>query len=123
MSVMLDIESLLTMETNKFLGDKPDIPDNLCCIYLSGGFDPILTLGKETKIERPSFQILIRDISEASAITRIETIKNALHGLTNQTVNGHFYLSIEQNSDILPLGKDSRNRSEFTINFTAQIQT
>lgn len=121
MSVMLDIESLLTMESNKFLGDKPDTPDNLCCIYTSGGIDPLTTLDKVSKIERPSFQVWIRDLSEATAITRCEAIKNALHNLTNQTVNGHFYLSIEQNGDLIPLGRDNRGRIEFSINFTAQV--
>ena len=122
MNLIADIKTLLVgIESNIFLGDKPDAPDNLICIYPSGGYNPLIDQIRSI-IDRPTFQIIIRDTSFSSAITRCEAIKLTLNGISNQTIGGSFYLSIYQQGDILPLGKDSRNRIELSINFRTQIR-
>lgn len=122
MNLISDIKSLLTgLESNIFLGDKPDDPHALIALYHTGGYNPLIDHGKNAT-DRPTFQVLVRDLSYSAGLARCEAIKAALNGITNQTINGSFYLSIRQQSDILSLGRDTRNRCEFSINFRTQIQ-
>jgi hypothetical protein len=121
-NLVADIKTLLTgIESNIFLGDKPETPDSLICIYPSGGYNPLVDHSRNI-IDRPTFQIIVRDISYSSGITRCEAIKSTLNGISNQTINGSFYLSIYQQGDVLHLGKDTKNRTEFSINFRTQIR-
>ena len=124
MGLILDIKTLLTgIENNIFLGDMPDSPDIVCVLYESGGFNPQYILNQQLpQYEQPTFQVKIRDISYSNAINRLETIKNTISGKSNLTINGHLYYSITQLSDILPLGKDTKNRCLFSLNFTTKVK-
>lgn len=122
MNLIADIKTLLTgIETNIFLGDMPDTPDNLVGIFTSGGYNPVYNLNKDTMLQ-PTFQIIIRDISYTSANNRTETIKSLLDATVNQAINGTYYIGIFQQGDVLPLGKDLRNRIKLSINFRTQIR-
>lgn len=120
MGILEDISSLITTETNKYIGDCPDTPDKLIVLYRTGGFDGIMDLNKNN-IERPTIMIKLRDTSYTSAESRCIAIINALDSVTNTVINGTTYVEIFQVGDINPLGKDSRERWEFTINFKISL--
>lgn len=124
MGLLNDMSSLITSETNKCIGDIPDSPNNLICLFGTDGYDSQHQLGVSSApiFEQPTFQVYIRDGSYLSGNTRAEVIKDTLNGLVNQTINGNKYLSIFLMGDINPLGKDEKNRSEFTINFKTRVK-
>ena len=104
-----DIKSLLTGVSNVYIGSMPDTPDNAVCIYATGGYPRSLS---GTFVEEPTFQIKVRNTSYATGTTLCNTIKDALHGKTSTKL-----LMIEQQGDILDIGRDESNRQEWTINF------
>ena len=123
MGLLVDMSSLITSESNKYLGDMPDTPDDLIALYNTGGLDPQHALGAQPPSwENPTFQIRLRDTSYADVIARAEAIKDLLDGKTNQTINSNYYMSIFMLGDINSLGRDSRNRIEVTMNFAVQVQ-
>jgi hypothetical protein len=122
MALLNDISSLITTETYKYIGDMPDTPNNLICLFLTGGYDPEMDLSKNA-ITRPTLQVRVRDTSYSSGVARCEAIQTLLRGVTNTEINGNYYIEILQQSDILSLGKDDKNRSNFTINFKIRRST
>jgi hypothetical protein len=122
MSVLADIKTLLTaINSNVYLRDMPDTPDNCLVVYHAGGrlsehsFDQVTT-------ERPTIQVRIRNTSFATAETQAEAVKDALNGKTDTTINSNVYLSIMQRSDILSLGRDDRNRINLVVNFDVTVK-
>ena len=104
---MTNIESILEdVEANIFISYFDDSIDNICVITPTGGYAPTYSFGGVAYRE-PTFQIRIRDTSYANGYERAETIFELL----NQ------HSDIYSTSDILSLGKDDKNRSEFTLNF------
>lgn len=123
MSLLVDMSSLITTESSKYLGDMPDTPDNIIILYNTGGGNPFHTLGaQKPSHEEPTFQVRIRDASYASAISRAEAIKDLLDGKTSTTINGTNYISIFLIGDINSIGRDSRNRTHVTINFKTKLK-
>lgn len=123
MSMLVDIATLLTGESNIYYGDLPDTPASVCVLYATGGFDPYHTLAvQKPSHEEPTLQIRIRDTSYASGITRCETIKDALDGKCGTTINSNNYISIFMMGDINAIGRDGKNRAEFTMNFKIKVK-
>lgn len=118
-----DIKSLLTsITTDVYLHDMRDKPDALITILLARGIDPVHTGGSQRAVwENPGFEIIVRHTSTTTALSWIESIKNALDGKTDTTINSHRYISIFQNGDVIPLGRDEKNRVMFSINFRCQV--
>ncbi len=118
-----DIKTLISHVTQDiYLNDTPDDPDNLIGIFESGGYNPQRVMDqKKPAWENPTFQLMIRNTSAVTAKQWIESCKDALDGITNITINGHRYLSIFQQGDVLPLGKDGRNRISFSLNFRCSV--
>lgn len=125
MSLLADMKTLIpsgvATATSIYLGDYPDTPDNIVALYHSGGADPSHTFSSR-EFEEPTFQVRIRNVSFAMAETKANAIKDVLDGLTEQSINGNRYLSIFQQGDILPLGKDSKNRTELTLNIRVKVK-
>lgn len=122
MVLIADVKTLLAGvdTTNCYLGDMPNLPDNIIALYNTGGFPPNLTLDG-CKYENPTFQVRVRNLSYVAGIAKCEAIKYALASVSNITINATRYLAIRQMSDILSMGKDSNNRTEFSINFQAVL--
>ena len=93
-----------------YIGNMPDLPNNAVCIYPTSGFNADLA---GELIREPTFQVKVRNTSYATGYTLAETIQITLHGIN---ANGNFLL-IEQQGDIMDMGRDESNRQEFTINF------
>jgi hypothetical protein len=99
----------------------PDTPDDAICLYLTGGYNPENSLNSGV-IRRPTVMCRVRDMSYESATGRIADIVTSLTNVFNTTVNGTFYLEILLLGDINSLGKDNRNRWDFTVNFKVRCR-
>jgi hypothetical protein len=122
MSIIADMETILDdIESSIFLSSKPDSPNYVCVLYDTGGYNPSHSF---TSIEynQPTFQVCIRDIDYENGYSRCEAICKTLDGITNRVLNNKMYLSIFQQGEILPIGEDSMNRHEFTINFKCKVK-
>lgn len=104
-----------------FRDDMPDANDNLVAIFHTGGVDPSHSFSR-VEFEEPTFQVRIRNTVSDTAVSKANLIKDALDGQKGLTINSNLYLSIFMQGDILPIGKDSRNRTELTINFKARVK-
>ena len=122
-NIPADIKTLLTgITSDVYLHDLRDSPNSLITIFLARGSDPTHTAGNQAPAwENPAIEIIVRHTSTTTALNWIESVKNALDGLTDTTINAHRYISIMQQGDTLPLGKDEKNRVMFSINFRLQV--
>ena len=109
MSFCTEIEGLLTSISNLTSGSMPDSPVNAVCIYRTGGGAREFT---ESKLENPTFQVMIRNSSFDTGEALCNTIADLLHG--KKTTNN---LIIKQMSGPFSLPRDSNNNSLFSINF------
>ena len=122
MSLVADIKTKLTGITSDiYLNDMPDTPNNIISIYNTGGTNSLHALDT-ISAEQPSFQVRVRHTSNATALGWIDDIKDALDGLVDETINSTVYISIFLSSDVLNLGKDDRERCNYSINFITKIR-
>jgi hypothetical protein len=125
MGLLDDMKTLIPTDvadaSSIFLGSYPDTPDNIVTLYHSGGSDPSHSFGSR-EFENPSFQVRIRNASYAIAHDKANQVKDAYDGQTELTIDGNRYLSIFQQGDILPLGRDEQNRTELSLNFRVRVQ-
>jgi len=113
-----DIKTVLsTLESNIFLHTLPDAPDNVCVIQATGGYLPKRIIDGSATIEQPTFMVIIRDVSYAAGDARITAVRDKLDGYCDST-----YSAIFRQSNILPLGKDEKGRSRFSVNFWAKYK-
>lgn len=119
-----DIKSILTrINPTIYRNDKPDKPGNLMVIYQTGGQPALHAMGVQPpSLEKPTFQVLIRNTSHDTAELQATQVKNILDGLTKLTINNTRYEVIFLEGDIIHLGRDDRERTQFTLNFVAWIK-
>ena len=122
--LLRDIKTLLTGITpDIYKDDMPDSPDNLVCLYTTGGYGAEFCFGQQQPMfETLSFQVAVRNKSRDGALAVIEQIDTALNGRADQVINGNRYLLITKQGDFHSLGKDATGRSEFTANYTTKLQ-
>lgn len=109
MSLTAEIKTLLASVSNVCIGSMPTSPDNVVCIYSTGGYPRSLS---GTMVEEPTFMIKVRNSTYAGGETQCNAIKDLLHGQTTTKI-----LLIQQQGDIQPIGRDQSARPEFTMNF------
>ena len=102
-------------------GQMPDEPDNITLLNFYGGNNPTRSLGKaKPMIRQPQIQVRVRNKSYFNSVSLIDK-----HIETLQSISGEYgnkdIMKISQVGDIMPLGRDTKGRYEFTINFTIQI--
>jgi hypothetical protein len=102
-----------TLGADIFLGMIPDQPDNLVALFEYAGNPPDLNWNGEY----PSLQVMVRNTSYPAGRTKIEQVRDTLHGLCEQVINGTRYLLIKAKQSPESLGRDDNNRCEFVINF------
>lgn len=109
----------LVFGTNLFVGKEPSNPKNTVTVFDTPGFSPELNL--ETQgYEYPSVQIRVRNSSYVNGWNLIERIKDALHGLSQQTVNGTLYSVIYCSGSPALLDWDDNNNVRIVCNFNLQ---
>ena len=109
MSLLTEAKALMTGVSGIYIGALPSTPDNAVGLYRTGGY-PRSLVG--TELEEPTFMVKVRNSSYATGEALCDTIKDLLHGSTTTKM-----LMIEQQGDILDLGRDENGRHEFSINF------
>ena len=126
-SVGQDIKDILVSEsagyvfgTNLFVGKEPAMPDNCITIFDTPGFPPQLTLDRTEIYEYPTIQIRVRDQGYQDGFTTINNIKDLLHGIGQDTVNGTFYSLIACSSGPALLDWDEKERCRWIANFMVQ---
>lgn len=124
MSLLVDIGTLLTsINSNIFYNDLPDTPDNCLSIFYTGGQDSVHNMNQQAPtLEKPTFQVRVRNTSCATAEAEAEAVKDALNGLTATTINLTLYEAIFLQGDIFNIGKDDRERTNLTVNFVAWVR-
>jgi hypothetical protein len=109
----------LIFATDLFVGFEPehDLTTPIVTLFDTGGDRPQVNF----VYHKVRIQARIRGakFGYQAAYTMAETVRDALHELTLQTVNGTKYIAIWAISDIFPLGQDEKSRPIFTVNFEA----
>jgi hypothetical protein len=124
MSTAIDIATYLqahvfgTIGTDIFYGFLPDDPDNAICVFDTSGRPSEIN-----GIDQPNFQITVRNTSYATASSTIESIQSVLQYLTNTTINGQFYMNINNLQAPFSAGWDGQEghgRIVFRQNYLTQ---
>ena len=114
MSLLTTVSGMLIGVSNVYTGNMPDSPNNAVCIYPTGGYPRSLS---GTQLEEPTFMIKVRNTSYAAGEAVCDTVKDLLHGKSSGGI-----LMIEQQSDINNIGRDEKNRQEWTLNFRSYFR-
>ena len=95
-----------------YVSKEPDEPDGVVTLYDKGGSSP----NPKFILDEPTVRIRIRGdkMEYIAAWDKAEDVKDALLGITPQTVNGTFYTGILMIGEILFLGYDDSNRPLLT---------
>ncbi len=104
-----------TFGTDLFVSKEPSEPDACTTIYDTPGQEPEAGY----RYDRPGVQVRVRGTAGGyqAAYAKIEDVKEALHGLGDETWNGTRYVGIWATGDPNFLGYDDNGRPIFTINF------
>jgi hypothetical protein len=109
----------LVYATNLFTNKEPALPINCVTIFDTPGFAADLGLANQG-YERPSIQVRVRNTKYTTGWNLIERIKNLLHGLSQQTVNGTLYSVIYCSSGPALLDWDDNGNCRLVCNFLIQ---
>jgi hypothetical protein len=107
-----------TKGENIYKAFQPDTPNNCLVIRDTGGPPP----DKYIPTADPTFQILVRNISYPAAQDIVDQIVTLLHQKAGVTLGDHYYYSIFLLGEPGYIGKDEKNRYEFSANFIAHIR-
>jgi hypothetical protein len=119
---MLEAQSALglTYATNLFRGREPSSPRNCVTVYDTMGFAPDLDLDGNNGYERPSVQIRVRNADYDTGLELAQSIKDVLHGVSQETWNTTLYSVIYCSSGPALLDWDDNNNARFVLNFNIQ---
>ena len=109
----------LTYKTDLFIGREPSTPINCVTIFDTPGFPPDLGL-TDQGYERPSIQIRVRNKGYQAGWVIAQNIKNLLHGLEHQTINGTLYTVIYCTGSPTLLDYDDNGNTRWILNFNIQ---
>lgn len=116
--LIAESDSFTTSNTKKSF--MPDTPNNLVCLYDTGGAEP----SRDIPTGDPTFQIIVRNESYAAAHALAQEIVTLLHQKRNlELVEGETYFYyIYLMGEAGHIGRDSKGRDEFSINFLCKIK-
>lgn len=114
----LNSASVAITGTNMFIGLMPDDPDVCLSLYEYAGSQPLEVLrDNDATLERPSVQVLVRatrnDYPSARAL--IESARDTLTGITDETISNVRFLRVSALSSINAVGLDDNERPMFTL--------
>lgn len=117
--ILEDVSGMgLIFATNLFIGKEPTSPSNCVTLFDTTSTPPQLTMDTQG-YEYPSVQIRVRNINYQTGWAIIESIKTALHGLSQKTIGSTLYSVIYCASGPALLDWDDNSRARFIINFNA----
>lgn len=113
----LQDKAIATLGSDMFLGEQRQSPDNLVTITPTGGY----VLNLRINDIKPTFQILVRDVSFISGYTKINAIFNLLDDGERKTSvvppSGRKMI-VSAMQPPYYLSKDENNRHEFAFNIS-----
>lgn len=121
----LQSASVATVATNLFIGLMPNDPDVCMALYEYAGSPPLEVLvSNADTLERPSVQVITRAGRNdyPTAKTLIENARNALTGITDETISGVRFLRVNQISSINALGVDENDRPRFSLSLQVVVE-
>lgn len=121
----LQSASVATVATNLFIGLMPNDPDVCVALYEYAGSPPLEVLvSNADTLERPSVQVITRASRNdyPTAKTLIENARNALTGVTDETISGVRFLRVNQISSINALGVDENDRPRFSLSLQVVME-
>lgn len=122
MDAATDIRTLLTGISTVYVDILPDTPDDLIAVFSDNGLAPSYTFGNgNVAMQHPSINIISRSTLRSTVVTYMASIKSALSGKINQSLNGTTYKAIIQNGDIIHLGRDENDRIRQSIKFDLSV--
>ena len=127
MSVGYDIRALLASAgIAAQVNNVDDGVQNTVAVMETSGFQPIRCHSQTQAalvVDRPSFQILVRNSSKVAATELIGQIIATLDGISGQEINGEYYISVLMASSPMYLGRVQTlagETNEYSINFDTQ---
>lgn len=108
----------LSLATNFFKGNLPDSPDNCTAIFDTGGAEP----DRDIPTGDPTFQIIVRASDYVTAHDLIHSIVDTLHQKMNITLGTTYFYYIFLMGEAGHIGRDPKNRDEFSVNFICKIR-
>jgi len=121
----LQAASIATAGVDMFIGLMPSSPDVCVALYEYAGEQPLEVLrDNDATLERPSVQVMARasrnDYPTARAL--IESVRDSLTGITDETISGVRFLRVNQNSSINAVGTDENDRPLFTLSLLTVVE-
>lgn len=117
MNIANDISTLLTdICENIHIDEIPDDNENWIVIFNSGGPRTDFYMGG-VKTDKQRLQIRVINKNRQTALDWCEKIKNNIDGKSSFTINNHNYNFITLNGNILNMGRDSRGKAHYAMNF------
>ena len=97
----------------------PAAPDKVVAVFETGGRANEMMDGG--LLDRPTFQIRVRSSPNdyATARTKIEAVRTALHLIGNEALSSRYYAGITADAEPIPLPVDQNNRPGLVMNFSA----
>jgi len=98
-----------------YISREPETPDTVVTIYDTGGDPP----SPKFLLDFPTVQVRIRGARQdyKNAFVKAQSVKDALLGVGQTTVNGTLYVGITQIGDINFIAYDDSERPIFTTNW------
>jgi len=121
----LSSASVATPATDLFLGLMPNSPDTVVALYEYAGSPPLEVLvNNNATIERPSVQVMTRAGRNdyPTARTLIESVRDTLTDITDETISGVRFLRVTQISSINALGVDENDRPRFSLSLQVLVE-
>lgn len=112
----LAANSVGTVGSTIFLGDMPEMPNDLIALFEYAG-DPPDDTHDGKHYENPGLQVRVRGVSYSTVRAKIADIENLLHTLANRHLSGTRYLFIRAVQSPFPIGRDQQKRVELVQNF------
>lgn len=116
----LEDQSIGTVGTDIIMSNVLDTPDNIVVVRDTGGAKPDAYIPTGV----PDFQIYVRNKRYATGKALIDSIAELLHRVANTTLiaGGKYFYYIVMATEVLPIGRDDKGRSEFSVNFNTKVK-
>lgn len=120
MQEMLEALGALLGQTVAY-GQMPSSPNDVILLNYAGGNTPRRSLGfSKPTVREPAIQIWVRNSLYLNAVSEVNRCLDVLLDVSGE-YGGKKITKISQSSDVLFLGRDDKNRYEFTVNIMIQV--
>lgn len=120
LATYLQTNSIGTVGTDIFKSYMPDTDNGTVIgVYDTGGPAPDVDL---TDLKTPTFQIVVKSDTYSAGRSKLESIRELLHGVIETQVGSTYFLNIFAQSEGGHIGRNERGQDEFSINFVAKTR-